>query len=177
MLTELSGLLLAPPELYDASRTDRSFDLKPLQKKHAKEIVQIYQTVFETYPFPIFDPDYIRNTMDGHIQYHGAIYNGKLVALSSAEVDRNGQNAEMTDFATLPEFRGKNLATQLLASMEKDMRNQEITTLYTIARLNSIAMNRTFLKLGYRFAGTLIKNTNIAGNLESMNVLYKHLTP
>jgi hypothetical protein len=81
----------------------------------------------------------------------------------------------MTDFATLPEYRGNNLSVSILSAMEKEMQKQKITTLYTIARLNSVPMTKTFLKLNYTYAGTLIKNTNIAGRIESMNVLFKHL--
>jgi len=55
------------------------------------------------------------------------------------------------------------------------MRKQGIKTLYTIARLDSIPMNKTFLKLNYCYSGTLINNTNIAGSIESMNIYYKYL--
>jgi hypothetical protein len=36
-------------------------------------------------------------------------------------------------------------------------------------------MNRTFLRLAYRYSGTLIMNTHISGRIESMNVFYKHI--
>ena len=36
-------------------------------------------------------------------------------------------------------------------------------------------MNITFAKHGYSFAGTLTNNTQISGQLESMNVWYKAL--
>jgi hypothetical protein len=36
-------------------------------------------------------------------------------------------------------------------------------------------MNITFAKLGYRYGGRLINNTNISGSIESMNVWYKSL--
>ncbi len=59
--------------------------------------------------------------------------------------------------------------------MEIEMKNQGMKTLYTIARLNSIAMNLTFLRSNYKYSGTLIKNTNISGQIESMNVYYKQI--
>lgn len=37
-------------------------------------------------------------------------------------------------------------------------------------------MNVTFSKLNYNYGGTLINNTNISGDLESMNVWYKILS-
>jgi putative beta-lysine N-acetyltransferase len=109
------------------------------------------------------------------VQYFGAEKDGKLAALSSSEIDFKGQNAEMTDFATHPDHTGNNLSNLLLRQMEKQMKQQGINTLYTIARLNSIPMNKTFLKNEYQYSGTLIKNTNIAGNIESMNIYYKQI--
>jgi len=55
------------------------------------------------------------------------------------------------------------------------MKSLGIKVVYTIARLNSIPMNKTFLRLNYQYSGTLINNTNIAGKIESMNILYKHI--
>lgn len=147
--------------------------LARLHADQAEEISKLYQTVFKTYPFPIDQPEYIVRTMQNGVQYFGVSTDNKLIALSSAEVDAKACNAEMTDFATLPEHRGKNLSVLLLREMEKSMQEQGIRTLYTIARLNSPAMNKTFLRQGYEYAGTLIMNTHIAGRIESMNVLYK----
>ena len=81
----------------------------------------------------------------------------------------------MTDFATSKKYLGNSLSVLLLGTMEKEMKKQGIKTLYTIARLNSIPMNKTFLRFNYTYSGTLVNNTNIAGQIESMNVYYKHL--
>lgn len=81
----------------------------------------------------------------------------------------------MTDFATLPEYRGNNFSVILLNKMEKEIEKQSYKLLYTIARAKSYSMNITFSKLGYFYGGTLINNTNIAGNIESMNVWYKKI--
>lgn len=151
------------------------YTLRKLGKNDIGAITDIYKTVFDSYPFPIFDPAYIEQTMDENVQYFGAEFDGTLAALSSSEIDFKGGNAEMTDFATHPEHLGKRLSCGLLELMEIEMKQQNITTLYTIARLNSIPMNKTFLRYNYEYSGTLIKNTNIAGKIESMNVYYKHL--
>lgn len=42
-------------------------------------------------------------------------------------------------------------------------------------RLRANPMNKTFLERGYAYSGTLFNNTNIAGNIERMNVLCKHV--
>lgn len=152
-----------------------NYRIVQLNKTNAEQIVEIYKEVFESYPFPIHDAGYIRETMDDNVQYYGAIKNGEIGALASSEIDFKGLNAEMTDFATSQNHLGNNLSTLLLKTMEKAMNEQGIYTLYTIARLNSIPMNKTFLRAGYQYSGTLINNTNIAGKIESMNIFYKHI--
>jgi putative beta-lysine N-acetyltransferase len=146
-----------------------------LGESDSDEIASVYKRVFKSYPFPIHDPNYIRKTMRDNLRFFGIREQESLIALSSSEMDPMEKNAEMTDFATLPEARGKRTAYYLLRAMENEMKREGIVTLYTIARLNSLPMNKTFLKHGYSYSGTLINNTNIAGRIESMNVLYKHL--
>ncbi len=174
-LEELAKQIISVSENELSRALKPKFRVKLLTPEQNKEIAKLYKTVFESYPFPIYEAKYILKSMKDNVQYYGIKKAGKLIALASSEVDMGGKNAEMTDFATLPDFRGNNLSSILLHKMEHAMKQQGITTLYTIARLNSIAMNRTFLRLNYNYAGTLIKNTNIAGKIESMNVYYKHI--
>lgn len=156
-------------------------DLEPglkwriMQKRDVSDMAQLYRRVFASYPFPIHDPNYLAKTMDENVIYHGVFKDDQLIALSSAEIDFDAQNVEMTDFATDPEYRGGGLATYLLDRMEEDVRASGIRTAYTIARAYSYGMNITFAKHGYHFAGTLTNNTQISGHLESMNVWYKTL--
>lgn len=152
------------------------FSCRRLQPDDATAMTEVYREVFATYPFPIHDAGYLRETMASHVIYQGIFSGSRLVAIASAELDRKGQNAEMTDFATLPEQRGKGLANHLLAELEKTAEQEGIATAYTIARAYSFGMNITFAKNGYEFSGTLTRNTQIAGSLESMNVWYKALT-
>ncbi len=146
-----------------------------MRKPEVEDMAQLYRQVFASYPFPIHDPDYLARTMDENLVYYGIWTDNKLIALSSAEIDFDGKNAEMTDFATLPEFRGLGLATYLLDQMESGIQQMGIKTAYTIARAYSFGMNITFAKHGYIYGGTLANNTQISGNLESMNVWYQHL--
>jgi putative beta-lysine N-acetyltransferase len=178
-LEELGALLeqkVEPKEQKGAIRIrGRRFSIRKLELSDADQIARIYREVFKSYPFPIHDPGYIARTMEEEVSYFGVKRREKIIALASSEMDLEGSNAEMTDFATLPDYRGNHLAQLLLRAMEKEMKRTGIQTLYTIARLHSPAMNRTFLKARYHYAGTLIRNTQIAGNVESMNVYYKHL--
>ncbi|MGK2906551.1 MAG: putative beta-lysine N-acetyltransferase [Desulfuromonadales bacterium] len=146
-----------------------------MQKSDVQTMSMLYKRVFETYPFPVDDPAYLANCMDEDVIYHGIWNEDELIALSSAEMDCVGENVEMTDFATRPDFRARGLATYLLDKMEEDVRSRGVRTSYTIARAYSFGMNITFAKHGYSFAGTLTNNTQISGQLESMNIWYKPL--
>src|SRR3990167_5729454 len=112
--------------------------------------------------------------------YFSIMRNNRIVALSSSEMDNNLQNAEMTDFATLPEYQGKGLAQYLLYKMEDEMRRRNVQLVYTISRAMSYEINILFAKMGYSYGGTLWNNTNISietvsNNNESMNVWYKDI--
>ena len=175
-LSEFNQLLSEDLSLKSKLKKDTSgYSVRKLNKSDVDQMVQIYLEVFKSYPFPIHNPDYILQTMDEDVHYFGVEKDGKLVALSSSEVDPVEKNAEMTDFATVQNHGGKSLASLLLKEMEGEMEKQGVKTLYTIARLNSIPMNKTFLRFNYEYSGTLINNTNISGRIESMNILYKHL--
>lgn len=152
---------------------ESGFEYRIATKLDVQDMVEIYKEVFPTYPFPIHDTDYIKKTMDENIIYFGIWKDKKLVALSSSEMDPEEKNVEMTDFATLPEYRGHGFALFLLDKMERKMVELGIQTFYTIARAVSFGMNITFAKMGYKYTGTLKNNTNISGHIESMNIWYK----
>jgi putative beta-lysine N-acetyltransferase len=142
----------------------------------AVDLGELYGNVFRSYPFPIDDPEYLLSTMRANVVYRLVRdAQGMLVAAASADIDARHRNAEMTDFATLPEQRGTGLAQHLLAALEDDMEDLEIPNLYTIARARSAGMNRVFYNRGYRRTGTLVNNCHIAGRFEDMHVWCKRL--
>ena len=157
------------------SATPDKYEIIELNADNAADISNLYGKVFASYPFPIHKTEYINETMRDNVVYYGIYSDNVLMSVSSAEMDTESQNAEMTDFAVSNRARGLGLSKILLRRMESEMRNRGMKTLYTIARLASTPMNRTFLSSGYNFAGCLKNNTNIAGGIESMNVWYKHI--
>ena len=149
--------------------------LTVMDADHAPQMAALYSRVFESYPFPIFDPDYIRRSMDENFSYVGILCEATLIALASAERIESG--VEMTDFATDPGHRRASLAAHLLAAMEAKARQEGMKTAFTIARAVSHGINIMFARAGYTFGGTLVNNTNISGRVQSMNVWFKALTP
>ncbi|MDT8390670.1 MAG: putative beta-lysine N-acetyltransferase [Lentisphaeria bacterium] len=157
-------------------KNERSaFTIRACDAGDIPQMADIYRQVFPSYPFPIHDPDYLQKTMTGNVDYYCVESHGDILALSSAEVDHTAKSAEMTDFATLPENRKKRLAGRLLSVMETETAKKGIKTFYTIARAISYGMNITFARDGYMFGGRLKNNTNISGDIESMNIWYKRV--
>ncbi len=161
------------------NRSDRrlsdKFKIRMCTEEDVLEMQKLYEKVFEVYPFPIHDSNYLLKTMKENVMYFGVWENEKLVALSSAETDKENLNSEMTDFATDPKYRNLGLADMLLSKMEADLKNKGYKVLYTIARSKSLGMNKVFSKNGYDYTGTLVNNTNIFDGIESMNVWHKKI--
>lgn len=160
-----------------AEHAPKAMAFERLGPEDAPAMAALYASVFATYPFPIHDAAYIRATMDSHVIYYGLRVKTKLVALGSCEIDALLGLVEMTDFATAPGARGAGIAQQLLAHMEREMFEMGLHMAYTIARARSFGMNVSFARRSFSYAGTLIRNTNISGSLESMNVWFKALHP
>ncbi len=155
--------------------TPENISIGQCSQQDADAMSDVYREIFPTYPFPIDDPGYLKETMRSHVTYFAARHEEKIVALASSETDQKNATVEMTDFATLPAWRGRSLASLLLRKMESAMRRRGLITSHTIARALSPGMNVTFAKAGYLFGGTLVNNTNISGSVESMNVWYKRI--
>jgi putative beta-lysine N-acetyltransferase len=159
----------------DCSSLPRGYYFKIAQPSDLTAVSSLFKQVFTTYPYPVFDDNYLRSSLN-HVIY-GLVYSDKnrLAAVASAETNPHYKNAEMTDFATLPEERGKGLASVILQELELILKNQNYHSVYTIARSTSHGMNTVFQRADYNYSGTLINNCNIAGGFEDMNVWCKLL--
>jgi putative beta-lysine N-acetyltransferase len=169
-----------PSELFSVSGNVRKkrdlpggIQLKWCREEDCRKLAGLYRSVFPTYPFPLFDPAYLEYSMRHHVLYISAWFGEELVAAASAEIDIRMKNAEMTDFATAPRWRGHGLAGCLLEQLENRLRQEAIPCLYTISRSSSTGMNRVFAGAGYLFYGVLVNNCNIGGGFEDMYVWAK----
>lgn len=151
------------------------FFFRKLGKTDVSDLAKLYKEVFISYPFPIYDKNYLTKTMKENIDYFGVFKGRKIIAAASAEKYETNKHAEMTDFATLPGYRGLSLGTFLLKKMEGYIKLHNYKVAYTISRATQTGINIIFSKLNYEYGGTLYNNTNIGGKLESMNVWFKTL--
>ncbi len=155
---------------------EEGFHIRRIEKQDIPDLCRLFAHVFPRYPFPVQEEKFILSTMEEKTAYFGVWDGDCLAGAASAEKNHRAMAAEMTDFAVLPQYRGKSLGQHLLSAIEDHAGNKGFFTLYTIARLNSTGMNLVFHRGNYRFAGTLVNNTCISRGIESMNVWYKSLS-
>lgn len=159
--------LIQPPNEYK---------LKKLSKEDANNLASLYRKVFQVYPTPLNDPQYIIETMNDGTVYYGFLLNNEIVSAASAEVNSFYKNAELTDCATLQEHRKHGLMKILLEALEKELKSVGIFCAYSIARALSFGMNAALHQLNYQYRGRLMNNCYIFDKLEDMNVWVKDLS-
>ncbi len=174
-IDDIRQLAITKGRQYDNSDAAAPFPIRALDKADIPLLAELYRTAFVKYPYPIIDENYLQKSMKNNICYYGAFDGDKLVAAGSAEADDENSNVEMSDFVTHTVYQGKNLSLFILMAMEADMKKRGIMTTFTLTRSHSAAINIIFAKNSYHYAGLLRNNTNINGQIESMNVWYKKL--
>lgn len=152
------------------------YELKDFNKTDADQLAKLYQEVFQIYPTPLHDPDYIRKMMEQETIYYGFIYEGHIVSAASAEVNKRYHNAEVTDCATLPAHRKYGLMKHVLEKLAGELKKNGIYCAYSIARAQSFGMNAVLHQLGYEYRGRLMNNCYIFDKLENMNMWVKDLS-
>ncbi|MBV7508087.1 putative beta-lysine N-acetyltransferase [Bacillus sp. sid0103] len=155
-----------PPKEYGLRKADESC---------AVELSALYRQVFQIYPTPLHDPEYIKKTIKDGTIYYAYFYAGKIVSVASAEVNSFYKNAELTDCATLTEHRKYGLMKMILQELEGELKRNGIFCAYSIARSLSFGMNAVLFQLGYSYRGRFMNNCYIYDKLENMNMWVKNL--
>lgn len=154
----------------------KEYELRLIQKEDAVMLAHLYKQVFEIYPTPLHDPEYIKKTIDEGTIYYAFICANDVVSAASAEVNSFYKNAELTDCATLTEHRKYGLMKILLEKLEEELIKKGIYCSYSIARALSFGMNAALHQLGYSYRGRLVNNCYIFDKIEDMNVWVKDLS-
>ncbi|MFZ5597283.1 MAG: putative beta-lysine N-acetyltransferase [Bacillota bacterium] len=151
----------------------KEFNIRRATAKDAAAISKLFKKVFATYPAPVYDPLYLARSMEKGDVFMVVFHHRRLVGVAAAEIQADRGNAELTNCATDPEYRGLGLNSILLACVEKKCISRKIGCLYSLARASSYGMNLVLHRLGYDFTGTLINNCHISGRFENMNIWVK----
>lgn len=149
--------------------------IRTANKNDVKEMVKLFSTAFLSYPSPIYDEEYLKQTMNDKILYKVAVNNKKIVAIASADMDKENLNAEITDCATYPDYRGKGILSNIIYSLESSLKSKGFITLYSLSRAINPSINFVLSKHNYKFTGRLVNNCNICGTFEDMNIWVKNI--
>lgn len=152
------------------------YTLRLAKPRDAGDIAKLIDRVFDTYPTPMNNEEYIKKVMDNEVRLVVAeSKDGSIASVASAEMKKNLGNAEITDCATLEEHRGKGLMSHLIGYLEKQLTEEGFIVLYSLARALSPAVNIVLRRSGYKYTGRMVKNCNIMGKFEDMNIWVKKL--
>ena len=172
-----SGILISESakimEMVSKAGPGRAPDLSivsPAGMNDAEELSALFKQVFQVYPTPVEDPSYIRKTMLEGTIYYLIRFDGRVVSAGSAEVNRQYNNAELTDCATLTEASGNGYMLSIMSRIDHELIRKGIRSRYSIARSMSYPVNVVFHRLGFSCSGCLSKNVKIETGLEDMNV-------
>ncbi|MDR4435387.1 putative beta-lysine N-acetyltransferase [Bacillus tequilensis] len=157
------------------SENKPDFTIRKAEANDMYQLSMLYKKVFRTYPTPVFDPAYIEQTMNENTIYYVMLDHDSLICAASADINPELGHAEITDCAVLPEYRGCSLTSFLIEALEKEMAEQEIFHVFSLARAASFGMNAVLYHSGYQYGGRLINNCYISEGLENMNIWCKHL--
>ncbi|MBO0958303.1 putative beta-lysine N-acetyltransferase [Neobacillus sp. MM2021_6] len=153
----------------------KEYELKKADESCAEELSTLYKQVFQIYPTPLHDPEYVKKTIQEGTIYYVFYYQGKIVSAASAEINSFYKNAELTDCATVTEHRKYGLMKIILQELERELKRNGIFCAYSIARSLSFGMNAVLFQLGYSYRGRFVNNCYIYDKLENMNMWVKNL--
>ena len=141
----------------------------------AERIAELIDKTFFDYPTPSHDPDYIRAQILEGTPFRFIEEEGRLVACASADLIREARTAELTDCATLPEFRKRGFMLALLTDLISDLEGIQYKSAFTYARARVPGINVLFKKLGFEFCGSIHQSCRIGEGLEDMNMWIRDL--
>lgn len=153
----------------------KEYAMRSATVEDAQKMAKLYGEVFETYPTPLDDPNFIKEMMNDHVYFTIVEHKDQLISACSADFFPLFNAAEMTDCATLPEHRGQGLLSQQFIHLENKMEQQGVQTLFSYSRAVSIGMNLINARHGFSFGGRMIQNSNISGRFEDMNIWVKSI--
>ncbi|MGP4038943.1 putative beta-lysine N-acetyltransferase [Gracilibacillus sp. D59] len=151
------------------------YSMRWAEKKDAPQMALLYKTVFKSYPTPMNDPEFIKEMMQNQVYFSIIEKEGSVVSACSADVLPEFQSAELSDCATYPNHRGKQLLSYQVSRLIPRVRQMGIHVLFSYSRSISVGMNLVNVKHGFQYGGKMIRNSNIAGSMENMNIWYKIL--
>lgn len=151
------------------------FKVRTATPEDIPEMIKLFASVFESYPSPVFSAEYLVKAMSENVIFKVAEENGMIISIASADMDKINMNAEITDCATYPAYRGKGLLRNIISSLESELKDSRFRSVYSLSRAINPGINIALGNLNYRYSGRLVNNCHICGGFEDMNIWVKKL--
>ena len=172
---EILQQILAQPPSVNLKKLPSDSCLRSAGIEDIPALVELFTAVFPSYPTPLNRPEYLEQVIGKKAHFKVIEHQGKIISAASAEINRTNMAVEMTDCATLPDYRGHGLMSILINALEDEMKKEQMQTLYSLSRALSHGINLVFHRHGYTYGGRLLNNCNIMNKFEDMNLWVKHL--
>lgn len=170
---EIVASIQEKPLKKDQGTWQDEYVMRKADTQDIHKLAKLYDTVFETYPTPMNEPDYIQKVMEEGTVFYAVEHDGHIVSAASAEINAPYGHAELTDCATLPSYRKLGFMHHLILALEKELQSMHIYVFYSLARALSYGMNQVFYQLGYTYTGRFQNNCYIFDKIEDMNLWVK----
>ncbi|WP_227936048.1 putative beta-lysine N-acetyltransferase [Alkalihalobacillus deserti] len=153
----------------------KDYKMRWAKKEDAPQMAKLYKTVFKSYPTPMNDSNFIIDMMSSDVYFFIVEKDSEIVSACSADLLPEFKSAELSDCVTYAEHRSKQLLTYQVAHLIPRIKEMGINTLFSYSRSVSIGMNLVNIKHDFQYGGRMIRNSNIAGSMENMNIWYRKL--
>jgi ribosomal-protein-alanine N-acetyltransferase len=142
---------------------DTVYEIRPLTDKHLKEVLEVNQRCFQkgenytkhTFSYLLSEP----NTLS----YRVATPEDGLVGFIFVTIAEDG-TGHITTIGVAPEHRRRGLAQKLLARAEEALRIRNINTVFLEVRVDNVAAQNLYSRLGYSVVQRLPKYYNNGGD-------------
>jgi putative beta-lysine N-acetyltransferase len=156
------------------AKSAEGFTFRRAKAADVPAMAALYSEIFGTsYPTPLYDAGYLRQAMTSDTVFWLTHAGTKLSGAASLEIDRNNQNAEVTDCAVRNDYRGRGLLAALVSYLDEVARAEGVNCLYSLSRALLPGINVVLAGGGFTHYGRLINNCKICGGYEDMNIWQK----
>lgn len=152
---------------------EHKYIIRDANKNDLNEMIKLFTKVFSVYPCSANDKNYLEENINKRIPYKVAVYNSKIVGIASAAIDKDNLNAEIRDCATDPLFRCRGILSNIICSLESDLKNEGLISIYSLSKSTNVSINMALCKLNYKCTGKLINNCIIGSTFYDMNIWVK----
>lgn len=149
--------------------------IRDANENDLNEMIKLFSKAFSVYSHPIYDKEYLKETMNKKVLYKVAVYNDKIVSIASAAMDEENLNAEIADCATYPIFRCKGILSNIIYSLESNLKNKGFISLYSLSGATNVSFNIVLSELNYKYTGTLVNNCIICNTFNDINIWVKNI--